>query len=72
MSANSASDNDIPANSPTPTASADEDAPVFSEAQLDYKAEPPKDAALAAGAKQKGDPFFLPAPEIPTQEGPRA
>ena len=71
MSANSASDNHIPANSPTPTASADEDAPVFSEAQLDYKAEPPKDAALAAGAKQKGDPFFLPAPEIPTQEGSR-
>ncbi len=52
-------------------ASADEDAPPFSEASLDYKAEPPKDAALAAGAKQKGDPFFLPAPEIPTQEGPK-
>ncbi len=49
----------------------DDDAPPFSEAKLDYTGEPPKDAALAAGAKQKGDPFFLPAPELPTQEGPK-
>jgi autotransporter strand-loop-strand O-heptosyltransferase len=32
---------------------------------------PPADAGQAAGPKQQTDPFFLPAPEIPTQEGPR-
>lgn len=53
-----------------PGAISAEDAPPFSEAELEYNAEPPKDAALAAGAKQQGDPFFIPAPEIPTQEGP--
>ena len=49
----------------------DNDAPALSAAQREYKAEPPKDAGQAAGPKQREDPFFLPAPEIPTQEGPR-
>jgi autotransporter strand-loop-strand O-heptosyltransferase len=51
--------------------SADDGAPQLSEAKLEYNAEPPKDAGPAAGPKQGGAPFFLPAPEIPTREGPR-
>jgi hypothetical protein len=51
--------------------SPDDDTPPLSEARREYNAEPPRDAGPAAGPKQGGDPFFLPAPEIPTQEGPR-
>jgi autotransporter strand-loop-strand O-heptosyltransferase len=53
------------------SAPADDGAPQLSEAKLEYNAVPPRDAGPAAGPKQGGDPFFLPAPEIPTREGPR-
>ncbi len=43
----------------------------MSAAQREYDTKPLADAALAAGAMHKGDPFFLSAPDIPTQEGPR-
>lgn len=52
--------------------SGDDDANVVrDEGAREYNAQPPADAGLAAGAKQTKDPFFLPAPEVPTQEGPR-
>ncbi len=43
----------------------------LSQAERAYEGKPPADAGQAAGARQQADPFNLPAPEVPTQEGPR-
>lgn len=57
---------------PASSGHADDDEKVVrDEGARDYTADQPKDAGLAAGAKQGADPFFLPAPELPTQQGPR-
>ncbi len=55
------------------TASACNDGPELSLSQAEraYEGKPPADAGQAAGARQQADPFNLPAPPVPTQEGPR-
>ena len=59
-------------NTAAPTSAPDDgETLALSQAQRDYEDKPPADAGQAAGAKQQGDPFFLPAPELPTQLGPR-
>lgn len=53
------------------TEAKDEENVTLTKGEQEYEGKtPPADAGQAAGAKQQTDPFFLPAPEIPTQEGP--
>lgn len=56
---------------PSPALPDDGETLSLSQAERNYEGKPPSDAGQAAGARQQGDPFFLPAPETPTQEGPR-
>ena len=70
MTVNIPSTAEAAASSPISTPD-DGEALALSQAQRDYENAPPADAGQAAGAKQQDDPFFLPAPDVPTQEGPR-